>query len=101
MRARDSKSDHLSFCSFQIINGRLNQFESLKYLKKLGFSVPATKQCNFTSEVNLYRKLWSEGKLFADYPTDGIVVKINSRKLQLIREKSYGVYPYWQMAIKY
>ena len=87
--------------SFQIINGKLNQFESLKYLKKLGFSVPATKQCNFTNEVNLYRKLWSEGKLFADYPTDGIVVKINSRKLQLIREKSYGVYPYWQMAIKY
>ena len=101
LRAADSKSDHLSFCSFQIINGRLNQFESLKYLKKLGFSVPATKQCNFTNEVNLYRKLWSEGKLFADYPTDGIVVKINSRKLQLIREKSYGVYPYWQMAIKY
>ncbi len=101
MRSRDSKSDHLSFCSFQIINGRLNQFESLKYLKKLGFSVPATKQCNFTNEVNLYRKLWSEGKLFADYPTDGIVVKINSRKLQSIREKSYGVYPYWQMAIKY
>ena len=101
LRAAASKSDHLSFCSFQIINGRLNQFESIKYLKKLGFSVPATKQCNFTNEVNLYRKLWSEGKLFADYPTDGIVVKINSRKLQLIREKSYGVYPYWQMAIKY
>ena len=27
-------------------------------------------------------------------------IKINSRKLQLIREKSYGCYPYWQMAIK-
>ena len=101
LRAAASKSDHLSFCSFQIINGRLNQFESLKYLKKLGFSVPATKQCNFTSEVNLYRKLWSEGKLFADYPTDGIVVKINSRKLQLLREKSYGCYPWRQMSIKH
>ena len=32
---------------------------------------------------------------------DGKVVKINSRKLQLIREKSQGVYPYWQTAIKY
>ena len=59
--------------------------------------MPATKQCNFISEVNLCRKLRSEGKLFADYPTDGIVVKISSRKLQLIKEKSYGVYPYWQM----
>jgi len=27
-------------------------------------------------------------------------IKINFRKLQLIREESYGCYPYWQMAIK-
>ena len=39
--------------------------------------------------------------LFSDWPKDGIVVKINSRKLQLIREKSYETYPHWQMAIKY
>ena len=40
IRAADSKSDHLSFCSFEIINGRLNQHDSLQYLKKLGFSIP-------------------------------------------------------------
>ena len=39
-------------------------------------------------------------KLFSKYPTDGIVVKINSRKLQLIREKSNLDCPYWQVAIK-
>ena len=32
---------------------------------------------------------------------DGKVVKINSRKLQLNREKSIDCYPYRQMAIKY
>ena len=32
---------------------------------------------------------------------NGIVVKINSRKLQLIREKSYGCYPHCAMAIEY
>ena len=32
----------------------------------------------------------------SDFP-----IKINSRKLQLIREKPYGCYAYWQMAIKY
>ena len=101
LRAADSKSDHLSFCSFQIINGRLNQHDSLKYLKKLGFTIPEYKSLNFTSQVEMYRKQWAEGKLFADYPTDGIVVKINSRKLQLIKEKSYETYPHWQMAIKY
>ena len=39
-------------------------------------------------------------KLFSKYSTDGIVVKINSRKLQLIREKSNLAYPDWQVAIK-
>ena len=101
LRAAASKSDHLSFCSFQIINGRLNQHDSLQYLKKLGFTIPEYKSLNFTSQVEMFRKQWSDKKLFNNYPTDGIVVKVNSRKLQLIREKSVGCYPYWQMAIKY
>ena len=100
IRAADCKSDHLSFCSFQIINGRLNQHESLVYLKKLGFTIPEYKSLNFTSQVEIFRKQWTDKKLFTNYPTDGIVLKINSRKLQLLREKSYGVYPNWQMAIK-
>ena len=101
MRAADSKSDHLSFCAFQIINGRLNQHDSLQYLKKLDFTIPEYKSLNFTSQVEMYRKQWTDKKLFNNYPTDGIVVKINSRKLQLIREKSSESYPFWQMAIKY
>ncbi len=100
IRAADCKSDHLSFCSFQIINGRLNQHESLIYLKKLSFTVPEYKSLKFTSQVEMFWQKWADKKLFANYPTDGIVVKINSRKLQLLREKSYVVYPFWQMAIK-
>jgi len=98
--AADSRSDHLSFCSFQIINGRLNQHESMVFLKKLGFTIPEYKSLNFTSQVEIFRKQWTDKKLFTNYPTDGIVVKINSRKLQLLREKSYVAYPFWQMAIK-
>ena len=101
LRAAASKSDHLSFCSFQIINGRLNEHDSLQYLKKLGFTIPEYKSSNFTSQVEMYRKQWNDGQLFNNYPTDGIVVKLNSRKLQLIREKSNECYPHWQMAIKY
>ena len=100
LRAAYAKSDHLSFCSFQIINGRLNQHESLIYLKKLSFTVPEYKSLKFTSQVEMFWQQWANKKLFANYPTDGIVVKINSRKLQLLREKSYEVYPFWQMAIK-
>ena len=35
--------------------------------------------------VYLYKKQWANKKLFKNYRLDGIVVKINSTKLQLIR----------------
>ena len=101
LRAADNRSDHLSFCCFQILNGRLNQYDSLVYLKKLGFTMPENHFCNYTSGLEMFRKNWQDKKLFSNYPNDGIVIKINSRKLQLLREKSYGVYPHWQIAIKY
>ena len=91
----------ISFCSFQIINTRTNEYESLVYLRKMGFTIPKTVEANRTSQVETYRQAWKSGKLFAEYPTDGIVVKINSRKLQLIREKSNEKFPHWAIAIKY
>jgi len=87
-------------CAFQKLNSTLNQYESKKSLSKLGFTIPLDISCNFTSQVQVFRKQWLEGKLFRKYPTDGIVVKINSRKLQLMGEKSNLDYPYWQVAIK-
>ena len=100
LRAKEGFPEKLSFCAFQIINSTLNQYESKKSLSSLNFNIPQDISCNFTSQVQFFRKLWLEGKLFGKYPTDGIVVKINSRKLQLIREKSNLKYPYWQVAIK-
>ncbi len=101
LRAQEGFRESLSFCSFQILNSKLNQHESKKNLSKLGFLTPKDISCNFTSQVKVFKKQWLEGKLFKEYPTDGIVVKINSRKLQLIREKSNLDYRYWQMAIKH
>jgi len=100
IRAKEGFSESLSFCAFQILNSKLNQYESKKSLSKLGFAIPHDITCNFTSQVQVFRELWLEGRLFRNYPTDGIVVKINSRKLQLMREKSNLDYPYWQVAIK-
>ena len=100
LRAKEGFTESLSFCAFQILNSTLNQYESKKSLSKLGFTIPLDISCKFTSQVQVFRKKWLEGKLFRKYPTDGIVVKINSRKLQLIREKSNLDYPYWQVAIK-
>ena len=76
----------ISFCSFQIINTRTNEYESLVYCRKLGFTIPEIVEANRTSQVETFRQAWKSGKLFAEYPTDGIIVKINSRKLQLLRE---------------
>tara|TARA_Y100000589_G_C27172963_1_gene637537 strand:+ start:1240 stop:1989 length:750 start_codon:yes stop_codon:yes gene_type:complete len=92
--------EDLSFCCFQILNSRLNQSQAKIYLKKLGFSTPKDIYCNYTSQIQILRKRWIDGALFTDYPTDGIVIKINSRKLQLLRERSNSCNSYWQIAIK-
>jgi len=92
--------ESFSFCCFQILNGRLNQYETLNYLKKCGFSTPHSYFTNLTSEIEIYKKNWLEKKIFAKYPTDGIVIKINSRKLQLHREISLSQNKEWQYAIE-
>ena len=102
LRSRDYQPNpKISFCSFQIINTRTNEYQSLIYCRELGFTIPKFVEANRTSQVEVYRQAWLNGKLFNEYPTDGIVVKINSRKLQLLREKSNESYPHWAMAIKY
>ncbi len=63
-----------------------NEHDSLQYLKKLGFTIPEYKSLNFTSQFGIYRKQWSDKKLFTNYSTDEILVKINFRKLRLITE---------------
>ena len=97
----DQPNPKISFCSFQIINTKTNEYESLIYCRELGFTIPKFVEANRTSQVETYRQAWLNGKLFNEYPTDGIVIKINSRKLQLSREKSNESYPHWAMAIKY
>ena len=91
----------ITFCAFQIINSNCNEYESLIYCRKLGFTIPEIVEANRTSQVETFRQAWKSGKLFTNYPTDGIVVKINSRKLQLIRESNMDEPLLWQYAIKY
>ena len=90
----DQPNPKISFCSFQIINTRINEYESLVYCRKLGFTIPEIVEASRTSQVETFRQAWKTGKLFPNWPTDGIIVKINSRKLQLLRGKSYRCYPY-------
>ena len=53
-----------------------------KVEKHLNFEIPQTQFTNFISDFEIYLQCWKEGKLFTSYPTNGLVLKINSRKLQ-------------------
>ncbi len=72
----------LRFCAFQIFHCNINHFQSLQELKQLSFEIPETQFTKFISDIEIYLKCWKYGKLFKRYPTNGIVLKINSRKLQ-------------------
>ena len=88
----------LRFCAFQIFHCNINHFQSLQELKNLNFEIPQTQFTNFISDIEIYLKCWKEGKLFKRYPTNGIVLKINSRKLQkYLGENNLSIH--WAYAI--
>ena len=99
LRKKDPDGKGLAFCAFQILNAELNYYSSLEVLKRLGLEIPAAEHTN-PSGVEMYRQFWKEGKLFSSYPTDGIVLSVNSRKLQKQLENKYSTCPRWQYAIK-
>ncbi len=87
LRSRDFKPNpKICFCAFQIINTETNEHESLIYCRQLGFTIPKFVEANRTSQVEKFRQAWLNGKLFNEYPNDEILIRINFRKLHIIRE---------------
>jgi DNA ligase (NAD+) len=59
------------------------QEEELTTLQKLGFSVNESyKVCKSIEEVEKFYKSWAQKKDKLDYMLDGIVIKVNSKKIQ-------------------
>ena len=81
---KNSTIDHeeVKFCAFHIYHCKINHYQTLIELKKLNFDIPQSQYTNFISDIEIYYRCWKEGKLFESYPNSGIVLKINSRKLQ-------------------
>ncbi len=77
------------------------QWEALELLQKLGFRVnPNHKLCSSLDEVAEYYKHWDTERLNLPYMTDGVVVKLNSFRLQ----EQLGFtqkFPRWAIALKY
>ena len=77
------------------------QWEALELLQKMGFRVnPNHKLCPSLQEVAEYYEYWDTERLNLPYMTDGVVVKLNSFKLQ----EQLGFtqkFPRWAIARKY
>jgi len=77
------------------------QVEELEFLKELGFKVnPEYKLCKSAFEVQKFYESWTDKKNKQDYEIDGIVIKINSRKIQEALGYT-GKAPRWGVAYKF
>ena len=78
-----------------------NHWESLEWLKSLGFRVnPNNHRCQSLEDVADYYESWVEGRHDLGYEADGVVVKVNSFAYQ----ESLGVVgrePRWAIAYKF
>ena len=58
-------------------------YESLMYLKKLGFKVnPNIKLCKNVKEAIAYCQEWENKRFDLNYATDGVVIKVNKISIQ-------------------
>ncbi|MFM7363262.1 MAG: NAD-dependent DNA ligase LigA [Cuspidothrix sp.] len=77
------------------------QWEALELLQRLGFRVDTNhKLCHSIVEVAKYYQYWDTERLNSPYMTDGVVVKLNTFKLQ----EQLGFtqkFPRWAIALKY
>lgn len=77
------------------------QWEALEFLQRLGFRVDNNhKLCSSLQEVSKYYQYWDTERLNSPYMTDGVVVKLNTFKLQ----EQLGFtqkFPRWAIALKY
>jgi DNA ligase (NAD+) len=77
------------------------QWEALELLQKMGFRVDTNhKLCHSIAEVAEYYQYWDTERLNSPYMTDGVVVKLNTFRLQ----EQLGFtqkFPRWAIALKY
>ena len=78
-----------------------NQWQTLDYLKSLGFKVnPLSALCRTLEEAESYYRRWVEEAQALDYGADGVVVKVNPVRLQESLG-NVGREPRWAIAYKF
>jgi DNA ligase (NAD+) len=77
------------------------QSDELLFLKKNGFEInPNFKVCKNLEEIEAYYREWGKKRDSLEYGLDGIVIKINSRKIQEALGYT-GKSPRWGVAYKF
>lgn len=96
------KLDYFAYDIAQIETGLPEtQFKELERLRELGFKVnPYAKECSSIEQVISYWKKWQDKKADQDYWIDGVVVKVNERKIQDALGFT-GKAPRWGIAFKF
>ena len=77
------------------------QWQALELLQKMGFRVDTNhKLCHSIAEIAEYYQYWDTERLNSPYMTDGVVVKLNTFRLQ----EQLGFtqkFPRWAIALRY
>jgi len=96
----------LSFAAFQIFGFDLVDFEHevMFKLENLGFKNIGSRLLRFgKDEAPMIKRMfsqWEDSFLWSEYPTDGLVVKVDNHKLQAKLDKQAKTAPLWALAIK-
>jgi DNA ligase (NAD+) len=92
----------LSLYAYEVVNSPWpTHWESLQNLKELNFPVNSTgKLCVGLAAVKEFCHKWDQERKTLDYPTDGVVVKINSLAVQR-KLGATSKYPRWAVAYKF
>ena len=101
LRKKQPSGMGLSFCAFQIFDGKGTEVSNLQQLVKWGFHVCGHIKVN-KDAVNKVKQLhsqWQDSLIFSRYPTDGIVVKVLDKDLQEEIGRT-SIAPSWATAIK-
>ena len=96
----------LSFAAFQIFGFDVFGFEDrvMCRLEDLGFKNIASRLLRVgKDEAPMIKRMfsqWEDSLLWPQYPTDGLVVKVNDQELQAKLDKQAKTAPLWAFAIK-
>ena len=100
-RKLDSFIYDIDYFKSKEINFPETQLEELKLLEKLGFKVNKNyKSCKNIKEIENFYQQWIDKKNGQNYEVDGIVIKINSKKIQDALGYT-GKSPRWGVAYKF